>query len=99
VPTNPAVPGAPTPTGTEAIQAGGTITLEFTDPANAPSSKTWGEHLTQNTGDEIFWAGHNGNSPIATAAAHEHGAGRFAVRRMTLGSTLPQFAVVIIKSG
>jgi hypothetical protein len=28
------------------IQAGGTITLEFTDPANAPSSKIWGEQLS-----------------------------------------------------
>jgi hypothetical protein len=46
------------------IKAGGTITLDFTDPANAPSNKIWGEHLTQNTADEIFWAGHNGNSTL-----------------------------------
>jgi len=24
----------------------------------------WGAHLTQDTGDEIFWAGHNGNSKL-----------------------------------
>ncbi len=46
------------------LQAAGTITVEFTDPANAPSSMIWGEHLTQNTADEIFWAGHNGNNKL-----------------------------------
>jgi hypothetical protein len=53
------------------IQAAGTITLEFTDPANAPSSKIWGEHLTQDTGDEIFWAGHNGNSTLTVYSLKE----------------------------
>jgi hypothetical protein len=53
------------------IKAGGTITLEFTDPANAPSSKIWGEHLTQNTGDEIFWAGHNGNTKLTVYSLKE----------------------------
>jgi hypothetical protein len=46
------------------IKAGGTISLDFTDPANAPRSTVWGEHLTQNTGNEIFWAGHNGNTKL-----------------------------------
>jgi hypothetical protein len=53
------------------IKAGGTITLDFTDPANAPLSKVWGEHLTQNTGDEIFWAGHNGNSTLTVYSLKE----------------------------
>ena len=53
------------------IQAGGTITLEFTDPANAPSSKIWAEHLTQNTDDEIFWAGHNGNTKLTVYSLKE----------------------------
>jgi hypothetical protein len=53
------------------IKAGGTITLDFTDPANAPSSKIWGEHLTQNTGDEIFWAGHNGNTKLTVYSLKE----------------------------
>jgi hypothetical protein len=47
------------------------ITLEFTDPANAPSSKIWAEHLTQNTGDEIFWAGHNGNTKLTVYSLKE----------------------------
>ena len=51
------------------IKAGGTITLDFTDPANA--TNIWGEHLTQNTGDEIFWAGHNGNSKLTVYSLKE----------------------------
>ena len=46
------------------IQAGGTISIDYTHPADGPSSITWGDHLTQNTGDEIFWAGHNGNNKL-----------------------------------
>lgn len=53
------------------IKAAGTITLEFTDPANAPSSKIWGEHLTQDTGDEIFWAGHNGTGKLTVYSLKE----------------------------
>ncbi len=53
------------------IKAAGTISLDFTDPANAPSSKIWGEHLTQNTGDEIFWAGHNGNTKLTVYSLKE----------------------------
>jgi hypothetical protein len=44
------------------IQAGGTITVEFTDPANG--GVAWGSHISQDTGDEIFWAGHNNNSQM-----------------------------------
>ena len=44
------------------IQAGGTITIEFTDPPDAPMA--WGSHVMQDTGDEIFWAGHNSNSQM-----------------------------------
>jgi hypothetical protein len=54
------------------LQAAGTITLDYTDPANAPGSKIWGEHLTQNTGDEIFWAGHNGNSTLTVYSLKEN---------------------------
>ena len=53
------------------LQAAGTITLEFTDPANAPLSTVWGEHLTQDTGDEIFWAGHNGNDKLTVYSIKE----------------------------
>jgi hypothetical protein len=51
------------------IKAGGTITIEFTDPSDAPMA--WGSHLTQDTGDEIFWAGHNNNSNMRVFSCQE----------------------------
>ena len=42
------------------LQAAGTITVWFTDPADG--SMAWGSHLMQDTGNELFWAGHNNNS-------------------------------------
>jgi hypothetical protein len=44
------------------IQAGGTITIDYTKPSD--SALAWGSHVTQNTTDQIFWAGHNGNSSL-----------------------------------
>lgn len=44
------------------IQAGGTIFFDYTHPKD--SSLAWGSHLTQDPGDEIFWAAHNGNSQL-----------------------------------
>jgi len=44
------------------IQAGGTINIDFTNPANG--SKAWGSHLSQDTQNEIFWAGHDGNTSL-----------------------------------
>jgi hypothetical protein len=44
------------------LQAGGTITIEYTNPANGKMA--WGSHLSQDTGNEIFWAGHNSNSQM-----------------------------------
>jgi hypothetical protein len=46
------------------IAAGSTITLDFTDGKNSPSGIVWGAHLVQGTGNEIFWAGHNGNTKL-----------------------------------
>jgi hypothetical protein len=42
------------------IQAGGTIQIDFTKPSD--SSSAWGAHLTQDTGNEIFWVGQQNNS-------------------------------------
>ena len=42
------------------LQVGGTITIDFTHPGDSPMA--WFAHLTQNPGDEIFWAGHNNTS-------------------------------------
>jgi hypothetical protein len=44
------------------IQAAGTITIQYTNPAN--STMAWGSHLPQNTGNEVFWAGHNSTSQM-----------------------------------
>jgi hypothetical protein len=44
------------------LQAGGTIDINYTHPAD--SGLAWGAHLSQNTQDEIFWAGHNGNTKL-----------------------------------
>lgn len=51
------------------LQAGGTIVVEFTDPANGRMA--WGSHLMQDTGNEIFWAGHNNNSSMRIFSAAE----------------------------
>lgn len=51
------------------IQNGGTITIGFTDPKNSPNA--WGSHLTQDTGDEIFWAGHDNNSKLTVWSLQE----------------------------
>ncbi len=44
------------------IQAGGTINFSYTNPSDSASA--WGAHLSQDTQDEIFWAGHSGNSAL-----------------------------------
>ena len=44
------------------IKAGATLHVDYTDPSK--SSVAWANHLTQDTGDEIFWAGHNSSSQL-----------------------------------
>jgi hypothetical protein len=44
------------------IKAGGTINFGYTKPSD--SGVAWGGHLSQNTGDTIYWAGHNNSSSI-----------------------------------
>ena len=51
------------------LQAGGTITVQFTNPAN--SRNAWGAHLMQNTLDEIFWAGHVDSSHLTVWSLQE----------------------------
>lgn len=45
-----------------ALQAGGTISIAYTHPQD--SADAWGSHLMQDTGDEIFWAGHESDSRL-----------------------------------
>jgi hypothetical protein len=65
------------------IGAGGTITIEFTHPSDAPMA--WGSHLTQDTGDEVFWAGHNNNSNIRVFSLKE-GDGFYSWRDVGISS-------------
>lgn len=44
------------------IQAGGTINLGYTTPSD--SANAWGSHLSQDTGNELFWAGHDSTSKM-----------------------------------
>lgn len=51
------------------IGAGGTINFRFTTPAD--SALAYGGHLSQNTGDEVFWAGHRDNGTIQVFSWNE----------------------------
>ncbi len=57
------------------LQAGGTITIEFTNPADGPMA--WFAHLVQNTGNEIFWAGHNNTSNMRIFSLAENSSSYF----------------------
>ncbi len=46
----------------EDLQAGGTVSFEFTDPAQSTSA--WGAHLVQETRSQAVWAGHPSNSTL-----------------------------------
>lgn len=65
------------------IQAGGTITIEYTNPPD--SSMVWGGHLMQNTLDEIFWAGHNSSSQMRVFSLAE-GSNRYFWRDVNISS-------------
>jgi uncharacterized repeat protein (TIGR01451 family) len=53
-----------------AIQASGTISIDFTDPANGRDA--WGSHLMQDTGNESFWAGHEENDIVRVFSLAEN---------------------------
>lgn len=65
------------------IAASGTIFFDFTTPSD--SALAWGSHLTQNTGDEIFWAGHDGNSSLRVFSLAE-GSNRYFWRNVDISS-------------
>lgn len=67
------------------IQKGGTITIDYTNPKHGPSSITWGDHLTQDTGDEIFWAGHEGNRNLRVFSWAE-GSNTYSWRKVPISS-------------
>jgi hypothetical protein len=65
------------------ILAGGTLTIEFTDPPDAPMA--WGGHLMQDTGNEVFWAGHNTTSSMRVFSLAE-GSGTYFWRDVAISS-------------
>lgn len=65
------------------IQAAGTITIFFTNPPD--SAVAWGSHITQNTLDEIFWAGHNSTSQMRVFSWQE-GSGTYFWRNVNISS-------------
>lgn len=44
------------------IAVGGTVNFRYTNPAD--STVAWGSGVSQNTGNEVFWAGHVDNSTL-----------------------------------
>jgi hypothetical protein len=52
------------------IQAGGTINIGYTHQSD--SNLAWGSHLTQDTEDEIFWAGHEDTSELRVFSLAEN---------------------------
>ena len=44
------------------LKSGSTIHMNYTSPSD--SSLAYGGHISQNTGDTVFWAGHKDNSTI-----------------------------------
>ncbi len=44
------------------IQSGGTLNMNYTTPSD--SGDAWGAHLSQDTGSQIFWAGHDSNTQV-----------------------------------
>ncbi len=44
------------------IAAGGTINFSYTDPTKSASA--FGSHVSQNTGDTLYWAGNKNNSTL-----------------------------------
>ena len=51
------------------LQAGGTIEIDYTTPSDSGNAS--GGHLSQDTGDEVFWAGHNGNNNMTIYSLKE----------------------------
>jgi hypothetical protein len=65
------------------LQAGGTITVEWTDPKNG--GPAYGGHVMQDTGNEAFWAGHNSTSQMRIFSLAE-GSTTYFWRDVNIGS-------------
>jgi hypothetical protein len=65
------------------LAAGGTVTFEFTDPAD--SVVAYGGHVSQNTGDAVYWAGHNSTSQLRVFSMPE-GVGSYSWQDIDINS-------------
>ena len=65
------------------IQAGGSIGMDYTNPSD--SSMALFSHLSQNTQDEVFWAGHNDTSHMRVFSFAE-GSGFYFWRDITIST-------------
>lgn len=65
------------------IQAATTIHFDFTNPATPGGA--YGSHLSQNTGDTVFWAGHVNTSTMRVLSMKE-GENRYSWRNVDPGS-------------
>ncbi|MDQ3695299.1 MAG: hypothetical protein M3464_16970 [Chloroflexota bacterium] len=65
------------------IAAGGAVGFDFTDPAD--SAAAYGGHVSQNTGDTLFWAGHNSTSQLRVFSLPE-GSGTYSWRDIDINS-------------
>jgi hypothetical protein len=76
------------------IQAGATLNMNYSNPSDSPM--VWGGHVTQDTTDEVFWAGPNNNSNMRVFSWAESSSSYFwrdigisAWDNNTLSSTTP----------
>ena len=60
-----------------------TINMGYTTPSD--SAVAYGGHISQNTGDEVFWAGHNNNSQMRVFSMKE-GSGQYFWRDININS-------------
>ncbi len=65
------------------IQSGSTIHFRYTDASKGGTA--YGGHLTQQTGDEAFWAGHNNSSSMRVFSWKE-GSNTYYWRDVNIGS-------------
>ncbi len=60
-----------------------TINMNYTTPSD--SGVAYGGHISQNTGDEVFWAGHNNSSQMRIFSMKE-GSGQYFWRDINISS-------------
>ncbi len=65
------------------IVAGGTVNFDFTNPSD--SSLAYGGHVSQNTGDTVYWAGHFNTSRLRVFSMPE-GVGAYSWRDIDINS-------------